>query len=175
MPEGTAGWTRSENARHNIALFEQAGVDVIVTDCATCGSALKEYRALLEDNAEWASRAANLAAKYGHQRSSWRRYLEAAGTHRGEGHVSRPLPSAPGTHVWKQSRSLLAMIGLEFVELPDADWCCGSGHAAHHSLRDVAQGLTARWITWQARAHRSSRQAAPAARCMHTGMRAPRG
>jgi len=29
--------------------------------------------------------------------------------------------------VWKQPRSLLTLIdGLEFVELPEADWCCGS-------------------------------------------------
>src|SRR5512136_1982017 len=29
--------------------------------------------------------------------------------------------------VWKQPRSLLALIdGLEFVEMPEADWCCGS-------------------------------------------------
>jgi glycolate oxidase iron-sulfur subunit len=28
--------------------------------------------------------------------------------------------------VWKQPRTLLQMInGLEFVELPEADWCCG--------------------------------------------------
>jgi glycolate oxidase iron-sulfur subunit len=32
-----------------------------------------------------------------------------------------------GQNVWKQPRSLLALIdGLEFVELPEADWCCGS-------------------------------------------------
>ncbi len=30
-------------AKHNIALFEQAGVEIIVTDCATCGSTLKDY------------------------------------------------------------------------------------------------------------------------------------
>ncbi|NOR82679.1 MAG: 4Fe-4S dicluster domain-containing protein, partial [Ardenticatenales bacterium] len=30
-------------ARHNIELFEKLDVDVIVTDCATCGSSLKEY------------------------------------------------------------------------------------------------------------------------------------
>jgi glycolate oxidase iron-sulfur subunit len=29
--------------------------------------------------------------------------------------------------VWKQPRSLLSFIdGLEFIELPEADWCCGS-------------------------------------------------
>jgi glycolate oxidase iron-sulfur subunit len=32
-----------------------------------------------------------------------------------------------GQGVWQQPRALLQMIdGLEFVELPEADWCCGS-------------------------------------------------
>jgi glycolate oxidase iron-sulfur subunit len=32
-----------------------------------------------------------------------------------------------GQGVWKQPRALLLMIpGLEFLELPEADWCCGS-------------------------------------------------
>ena len=44
-------------ARHNIALFEQVDVDTIVTDCATCGSTLKEYGELLADDPEWAERA----------------------------------------------------------------------------------------------------------------------
>jgi glycolate oxidase iron-sulfur subunit len=31
-------------ARHNIAVFERSQVDTIITDCATCGSTLKDYR-----------------------------------------------------------------------------------------------------------------------------------
>jgi len=32
-----------------------------------------------------------------------------------------------GQGVWKEPRAILQMIqGLEFVELPEADWCCGS-------------------------------------------------
>lgn len=32
-----------------------------------------------------------------------------------------------GQNVWKEPRALLQMIdGIEFVELPEADWCCGS-------------------------------------------------
>ncbi len=50
-------------AQHNIALFERHQVDVIVTDCATCGSTLKEYGAFLRDDAEWAARAAAFSNK----------------------------------------------------------------------------------------------------------------
>ena len=50
-------------AQHNIAEFEKYQVDVIVTDCATCGSTLKEYGALLKDDAEWAGRAESFSRK----------------------------------------------------------------------------------------------------------------
>ena len=38
-------------ARHNITVFEQLNVDTIVTDCAACGSQLKEYGTLLKGDA----------------------------------------------------------------------------------------------------------------------------
>jgi glycolate oxidase iron-sulfur subunit len=47
--------------------------------------------------------------------------LEARVTYHDPCHLRR----AQG--VWKQPREILKMIdGLDFVELPDADWCCGS-------------------------------------------------
>jgi glycolate oxidase iron-sulfur subunit len=49
-----------ENARHNIALFEQASVDFVVTDCATCGSTLKELQPS--------------APRHGTSASSWPRF-----------------------------------------------------------------------------------------------------
>ena len=56
-----AGYGRQDlvlkQAQHNIALFEQAEVEIIVTDCATCGSTLKEYGQLFADDPEWAQRA----------------------------------------------------------------------------------------------------------------------
>ncbi|NLE76400.1 MAG: (Fe-S)-binding protein [Chloroflexi bacterium] len=50
-------------ARHNIDLFERLGVDVIVTDCATCGSTLKEYPELLAEDEAYAQRAEQFAAQ----------------------------------------------------------------------------------------------------------------
>src|SRR5690606_28665203 len=50
-------------ARRTVAAFERAGVDVVVTDVAGCGSAMKEYAELLGDDAVWGPRAASFAAK----------------------------------------------------------------------------------------------------------------
>jgi glycolate oxidase iron-sulfur subunit len=118
-----------EQARHNIALFEQAGVEIIITDCATCGSTLKDYGNLLNEDSEWAERAAMFSSKVRDvseflasiplEKPQGR--LEARVTYHDPCHLRR------GQGVWKQPRKLLQMIdGIEFVELPEADWCCGS-------------------------------------------------
>jgi glycolate oxidase iron-sulfur subunit len=119
-----------DNARRNIALFEAAGVDFVVTDCATCGSTLKEYGAFLKEDAAWTERAAafsrkardisELLAEIPLEKPRGR--IEGTVTYHDPCHLRR------AQKIWKQPRSLLAMIdGLEFVELPEADWCCGSG------------------------------------------------
>lgn len=116
-------------AQHNIALFERHQVDVIVTDCATCGSTLKEYGAFLRDDAEWAVRAEAFSDKV----RDVSEYLAEIPLEKPAGRVDARVTYHDPCHlrraqqVWEQPRSLLSMIeGLEFVELPEADWCCGS-------------------------------------------------
>jgi glycolate oxidase iron-sulfur subunit len=50
-------------ARHNIDLLMGLNVDAIITDCATCGSSLKEYPHWLADDPQYAERARHFAAK----------------------------------------------------------------------------------------------------------------
>ncbi len=50
-------------ARTLIETFERAGVDLVVTNAAGCGSSVKEYGRLLADDPAWAERAATFAAK----------------------------------------------------------------------------------------------------------------
>jgi glycolate oxidase iron-sulfur subunit len=116
-------------AKHNIAVFESHPTDVIVTDCATCGSTLKEYGAYLAGDPGWAARAmafsrkvrdvSEFLAEIPLEKPAGR--IEARVTYHDPCHLRR------AQQVWKQPRFLLSMIdGLEFIELPDADWCCGS-------------------------------------------------
>lgn len=116
-------------AQHNIALFEQHPVDVIVTDCATCGSTLKDYGAMLEDDPAWADRAHAFSAKV----RDASEYLAEIPLEKPAGRLPLRVTYHDPCHlrraqqVWKQPRSLLGMIdGLDFVELTEADWCCGS-------------------------------------------------
>jgi glycolate oxidase iron-sulfur subunit len=118
-----------EQARHNIALFEQAQVEVIVTDCATCGSTLMDYGSLLADDPAWAERAAAFNEKV----RDVSEFLISIPLEKPQGRIEArvtyhdPCHLRRGQGVWQQPRALLQMIdGLEFVELPEADWCCGS-------------------------------------------------
>lgn len=118
-----------EQARHNIALFEQAGVETIITDCATCGSTLKGYGHLLATDPMWAERAASFSGKV----RDVSEFLMSIPLEKPQGHLDArvtyhdPCHLRRGQGVWEEPRSLLRMIdGLEFVELPEADWCCGS-------------------------------------------------
>ena len=50
-------------ARANIEAFESSGAELIVTDSAGCGAALKEYPAWLRDDPEFRDRAGRIAAR----------------------------------------------------------------------------------------------------------------
>ncbi len=115
-------------ARHNIQLFNKADVEVIVTDCATCGSVLKNYGSLLAGDPVWAERAAAFSAKV----RDASEFLQSIPLEKPRGRIEArvtyhdPCHLRRGQGIWKQPRELLKMIdGLEFVELPDADRCCG--------------------------------------------------
>ena len=118
-----------QQAQTNIALFEKAKVETIVTDCATCGSTLKDYGSLLADDPDWAERAAAFSARV-QDISEFLMSIpleEPPGRLEGRVTYHDPCHLRRGQGVWKQPRALLKMIdGLEFVELPEADWCCGS-------------------------------------------------
>jgi glycolate oxidase iron-sulfur subunit len=116
-------------ARHNIAVFERYPLDVIVTDCATCGSTLRGYGSLLSDDDEWAARAAAFSSRVRDvceflaeiplQKPGGR--LQVRVTYHDPCHLRR------AQNVWEQPRALLGSIeGLELAELPEADRCCGS-------------------------------------------------
>jgi glycolate oxidase iron-sulfur subunit len=118
-----------QQAQVNIALFEKANIDTIVTDCATCGSTLKDYGNFLAYDSDWAERAAAFSARVRDISEFLMSIPLEKPLGRLEGRVTYhdPCHLRRGQGIWKQPRALLKMIdGLEFVELPEADWCCGS-------------------------------------------------
>ena len=118
-----------EMARALIARFENAGVDSIVVNSAGCGSTLKEYGHLFAGEPAWAERARAFSA----QVRDVSEFLAALGpravrqpvTARIAYHDACHLAHAQGIRA--QPRALLRGIpGVELVEIPDGDTCCGS-------------------------------------------------
>jgi glycolate oxidase iron-sulfur subunit len=117
-------------ARRAIELFERTGVDRVVVNAAGCGSSMKEYGELFADDDAWAKRAhefsarvrdvSELLAELGPPRAA-RQPVQARVAY----HDACHLAHAQG--IRSQPRELLRAIpGIEIVELPESDICCGS-------------------------------------------------
>ncbi len=117
-----------EMARHNIDLLLGLNVDAIVTDCATCGSSLKEYPHWLADDPDYAERAKEFAAKV----RDISEFLAEIGIRPPEGKVDARVTYHDPCHlcraqgVREQPREMLRAAGVELVEMEGADTCCGS-------------------------------------------------
>jgi glycolate oxidase iron-sulfur subunit len=116
-------------AKHNIATFEKVDVDLIITDCATCGSTLKDYKELLNNDPGWTTRAEAFSSRI----RDISEFLVDIPLEKPLGKVTGrvtyhdPCHLRRGQKIWQEPRHLLSLIdGLDYVELPEADWCCGS-------------------------------------------------
>ncbi|MCF8566549.1 (Fe-S)-binding protein [Alicyclobacillus tolerans] len=118
-----------ELAKRNIAALEQANVDVMVNNAGGCGAALKEYDHWLKDDPDWAERARVFVSKMRDVNEllaelpplEFTQPVHARVTYQDSCHL------AHGQGIRKQPRDLIRSIpGVEFVELPFADSCCGS-------------------------------------------------
>jgi glycolate oxidase iron-sulfur subunit len=137
-------------ARHNIEVFEAAGIDRIAVNAAGCGSAMKEYGELFADDPAWAGRAKAIAekvrdvtellAELGEQRAI-RRLLAARVLYHDACHL------AHGQGVRAQPRALLQGIpGIELLTPAESEICCGSAGIYNLVQPDPAAQLGARKV-----------------------------
>lgn len=131
-------------AKKTIDVFEQANVEVIVTNAAGCGSNVKEYAHLLRDDPEYAERARNFSAKCKDISEVLVELEPRTKRHplklRVAFHDSCHLQHAQG--VRSQPRALLAGIpGLELTEIPESAICCGSAGIYNLVQPDAAKSL----------------------------------
>ncbi|ASR33895.1 glycolate oxidase [Prauserella marina] len=116
-------------AKDTIATFEKLPVDDIVVNVAGCGSSMKEYGALLADDPEWARRAAAFSAKVKDISEVLADLSPVAERHpitaKVAYHDACHLGHAQG--VRQAPRKVLRTIpGVDLVDLPEAELCCGS-------------------------------------------------
>jgi glycolate oxidase iron-sulfur subunit len=133
--------TAQDLARRNIDAFSGLGLDAIIINAAGCGSTLKEYGALLRDDAAYASRAEDFARKV-KDVSEFLASIELVPP-------TRPVPMrvtyqdachlVHGQGIRNQPRQLLRQIpALELVEMKDSDVCCGSAGIYNLTHPDVS-------------------------------------
>ena len=134
-------------ARRNIDAFLAAGVDAIVTASAGCGSSMKEYADLLQDDPDYAGVAEEFASK---TRDITELLAELpVDPPRAElplrVTMQDPCHLAHAQRITEAPRKVLRSIpGLELVEMAESSLCCGS--AGFYSLiqRDMSQRLQRR-------------------------------
>jgi glycolate oxidase iron-sulfur subunit len=124
--------TGRKMADANIKAFKD--VDYIITDCATCASALVDYKKFLADNPE----RETIYAEFGKKVKDISQFLvdvlqlPASAYQAAPGFKGKKVTWHDPCHlvrhlgVREQPRSILKSIsGIEYVEMPDADRCCG--------------------------------------------------
>jgi glycolate oxidase iron-sulfur subunit len=115
-------------ARYNIDLLLGLNVDAIITDCATCGSSLKEYPHWLAGDPDYAERAQVFASRV----RDISEYLDEIGIRPPRGKVDARVTYHDPCHlcraqdVREQPREMLRAAGADFVEMNAPDTCCGS-------------------------------------------------
>jgi glycolate oxidase iron-sulfur subunit len=131
-----------ELAKKNISVYEDA--DIVVCDCASCGGTLKHIASYFADDREWKEKAAAFSrkvmdlteylAKVGY---TPRQKVETTFTYHDPCHLGR------GQGIKKQPRDLLRAAG-KFVEMKEADVCCGGAGSFHMDYPDIAAKVLGR-------------------------------
>lgn len=136
-------------AMRTIETFEAAGAEAVVVNTSGCGAHMKAFGTLLANEPEWAERAARFA-----------RTVQDLGEFLAREPLRGPLTPVPmtvtyhdpchvvhGQKIRRQPRELLAQVpGLRLVDLPEADWCCGSAGIYNLTQPEMADRLLQRKI-----------------------------
>ncbi len=136
-------------ARRNIDAFRGAGVDLVITASAGCGSSMKEYGDLLRDDPDYADAAAEFAANTRDITEFLAGLpLDAPQAELGwRVTMQDPCHLAHAQRITDAPRRVLRSVpGLELVEMAESSLCCGS--AGFYSLiqRDMSQRLQRRKV-----------------------------
>ena len=133
-----------ELARRNVDAFLAEEVDYIAVASAGCGSRMKEYGHLLRDDAAYVEKAEALSAKV----QDIHELLASLPIERPKGHLPYRVTYQDSCHlsnaqrITAAPRQLLSSIpGIEFVELSNADKCCGAGGTYTITERDFSMRI----------------------------------
>lgn len=136
--------TARQLASHNLDIFLDLNVDAIVTDCAGCGSALKEYEEMLagqEDHhrlQQFHSKIKDISEfliEVGIRTEELKPVKKIVTYH-------EPCHLCHAQGISKQPREVIKSIpGIEYREMKEANWCCGSAATFSLKFTDASQKI----------------------------------
>jgi glycolate oxidase iron-sulfur subunit len=136
-----------ELARKNIEIASKLKVDAIVTPCASCSSFLKDYTKLMADDPEWAEKAKEFGGKV----RDISEFLADIGLNTEMGELKKKVTFHDPCHlshhqkIKDQPRNILKSIpGVEYVEMGEADMCCGAAGSYAFKNYDLSRQVLER-------------------------------
>lgn len=134
-------------AKINIDTILQLQPDAIITDCATCSGIMKEYDRLFEDDPQYQEKAKQFSALI----RDVNEYLmnlaliPPQGVIEGTATVHDPCHLGRGQKLAHPPRQILQSIpGLKFVEMSNADMCCGGAGSYGAIYPDMSREILAK-------------------------------
>jgi glycolate oxidase iron-sulfur subunit len=128
-------------AGKNLDILSSDEFDVIVTDCSSCASFLKKYPEIFADDERHEK-----AKKVGSRLRDMVELIFSSDYVTAEKHgpvvvtYHDPCHASRGQNITSQPREILKKIpGVEYRELPEADWCCGGAGSYALSHYDLSQ------------------------------------
>jgi glycolate oxidase iron-sulfur subunit len=131
-------------ARRTVDLFLSLGVDAVIVNAAGCGSTLKEYHELLEHDPEYADKARRFSVLV----RDVTEFVAELPFAEGLGEVRARVTYQDSCHLAHAQRIkdaprriIRAIPGVRFVDMPNADRCCGSAGIYNVVQREMSMRL----------------------------------
>ena len=133
-------------ARKNIEAFSEEGLEEIVAPCASCASMLKlDYPLLFDESNPFQSRALEFSSKVTDASQFLGKVLNQHPGGNGQGRKAVRVTYHDPCHlrrklgIFQEPRNLLkALPGLEYVEMTEANRCCGQGGSFNIANYDLS-------------------------------------
>lgn len=140
------------NVEKNLAILDRGDVAAVVVDCATCGGGLKKaIPNLMEDLGLDVEKAKRVASRVKDVSEIVSEHLDDLDLHEGSFRENikvtyhDPCHMVRSMKISQEPRKLLqALPGVEFVEMPGADQCCGGAGSFQFEHVEISAGVTGR-------------------------------